>query len=116
MTQYLIKIAATTLIVVAVSEIAKRSSVAGAILASIPIVSVLAMIWLYSDTRDVAQVGAFSRSIVWLVVPSLVLFVSLPVLLEREYGFYTSLAVSIGLTVIAYFGMISIARAFGFRL
>ena len=116
MTQILIKTAATTLIVVVVSELAKRSNMAGAILASIPIVSVLAMIWLYIDTRDVAQVSALSRSIVWLVVPSLVLFVSLPMLLERDYGFYTSLVVSIGLTVIAYFSMIAVARVLGFRL
>ena len=54
MTYYLVKIAVTTGLIVIISEVAKRSSLVGAILASIPLVSVLAMIWLYIDTKDAA--------------------------------------------------------------
>lgn len=114
MTYYLTKIAITTLLVVLVSEAAKRSVLLGAVLASMPIVSVLAMLWLYVDTKDAVQVAQLSRSIVWLVVPSLVLFVVLPVLLGRGVGFYLSLAVSIAATVLAYFGTIAAARRLGF--
>jgi hypothetical protein len=114
MTYYLTKIAVTTLLVVIVSVAAKRSALLVAVLASVPIVSVLAMLWLYVDTKDVAQVAQLSRSIVWLVVPSLVLFVALPVLLARGTGFYASLGLSIAATVLAYFGTIAAARRLGF--
>lgn len=116
MMHYAIKILVTTLLIVLISEISKRSTLIGATLASVPLVSVLAMIWLYIDTRDVAQVSALSRSIVWLVIPSLVLFLMLPALLERGYNFYLSLAGSIGMTAVAYSGMIVGARYFGIRL
>lgn len=114
--QYVVKAAVTAFLVVAISEVSKRSSFIGALLASVPIVSVLAMIWLYSDTRDVAQVAALSRSVFWLVLPSLVLFVLLPILLTRGYSFYASLAVSIGATMLVYFGAISLGGHLGLKL
>jgi len=116
MVYYVVKVLISAALVVLVSELAKRSTMAGAVLASIPLVSVLAMIWLYLGTRDAAQVAALSRSVFWLVLPSLVLFVLLPVLLQRGYGFYLSLAASIGATVVAYFGLIVAGRHFGLRL
>jgi len=114
--QYVVKVVVTAFLVVAISEVSKRSSLMGALLASVPIVSVLAMIWLYSDTRDVAQVAALSKSVFWLVLPSLVLFVLLPILLTRGYSFYASLAVSIGATVLVYFGAISLGGRLGLKL
>jgi predicted permease len=86
---------------------------AGSLLASVPIVSVLAMIWLYADTRDVAQVAALSRSVFWLVLPSLALFLLLPALLERGYGFFASLVASVGLTIVVYLAAIAMGRRFG---
>jgi len=115
MSYYLAKIVVTSALVVLISEVSRRSSLAGAVLASVPIVSVLAMIWLYVDTRDVSQVSALSRDVIWLVLPSLVLFVVLPILLKRGVGFYTSLTVSIGATVLAYLAAIAVARCIGFR-
>jgi len=115
MSYYIVKIAVTSTLVVLISEVARRSSLAGAVLASVPIVSVLAMIWLYIDTRDVAQVSALSADIVWLVLPSLVLFLLLPLLLSRGVGFFPSLCVSIGATVCAYLVAITLVRAIGFR-
>ena len=116
MVYYAVKVLISAALVALVSELAKRSTVAGAVLASIPLVSVLAMIWLYVDTHDVAQVAALSRSVFWLVLPSLILFVTLPVLLQRGVGFYASLVMSIGATVVAYLVMIATARHFGLRL
>ena len=113
--QYLVKIVVTVLLVVAISEVSKRSSFVGALLASVPIVSVLAMIWLYIDTRDVAQVAALSRSVFWLVLPSLALFLLLPILLTRGYAFYASLATSIGATILVYLGAISFGRYLGLK-
>ena len=115
MTYYLIKLSITCALVVLISEIARRSSLAGAILASVPIVSVLAMVWLYLDTRDVGQVNELSRSIVWLVIPSLVMFIVFPVLTEKGIGFFPSLAIAILATTIAYFLTLMLARHLGFQ-
>jgi len=99
MAYYLVKIITTTILIVVISEIAKRSSFVGAILASIPLVSVLAMIWLYIDTKDVSKISALSTSVFWLVIPSLALFVSLPVLLKQGVNFYLSMGISIAITI-----------------
>ena len=112
---YVVKLVVTSALVVAISELSKRSTLAGSLLASLPLVSVLAMIWLYVDTRDVAQIAALSRSVFWLVLPSLVLFLMLPALLERGYGFIASLAVSIGATILVYVAAIAVGRHFGFK-
>lgn len=114
--QYFIKVVVTALLVVAISEVSKRSSFFGALLASVPIVSVLAMIWLYNDTRDAAQVAALAKSVFWLVLPSLALFLLLPMLLAKGYHFYLSLAASIGATALIYLGAISVTRHLGLRL
>ncbi len=116
MTYYLIKILTTTFLVVVISEISKRSSLIGAILASVPLVSVLAMIWLYIDTRNVEKISALSSGIFWLVLPSLVLFLVLPLLLKIGWGFYLSLGVSISATIVSYFAMVSALNHFGVRL
>jgi len=116
LTYYLVKIAITTLLIVAIAEIAKRSSFAGALLASVPLISVLAMIWLYVDTKDVAKVGALATSVFWLVLPSLALFVTLPVLLKQGLNFYLSMSISIGITLGCYFLMISLLNHFGVKL
>ena len=116
MTYYLVKIAITTLLIVAIAEIAKRSSFAGALLASVPLISVLAMIWLYVDTKDVAKVSALATSVFWLVLPSLALFVTLPVLLKQGLNFYLSMSISIGITLGCYFLMISLLNHFGVKL
>ncbi len=116
MAYYLVKIAVTTVLIVIISEVAKRSSLVGAILASIPIVSVLAMFWLYIDTKNSSKVSELSTSIFWLVLPSLVLFISLPFLLRQGINFYFAILVSIGLTALCYFTMIMILSHFGIKL
>ncbi|MFT4819941.1 MAG: hypothetical protein ACI9PN_000796 [Candidatus Azotimanducaceae bacterium] len=116
MTYYIAKIAITTILIVAISEVAKRSSLVGALLASIPLVSVLAMIWLYVDTKDVAKVSALATSVFWLVLPSLVLFISLPLLLKQGLHFYPSIGLSIGFTSGAYWLMVVTLNYYGAKL
>ena len=113
---YIIKLAITTLLIVAIAEISKRSSLIGAILASIPLVSVLAMVWLYVDTGDTNKVSALATGIFWLVIPSLALFISLPLLLKANVNFYLSLVISIGLTAGCYWSMLAILNQFGIKL
>ena len=112
----IIKILITSGLVVAVSEIAKRSSMIAGILASIPLISVLGFIWLYLDTKDVEKISSLSTSIFWLVIPSLVLFVTLPILLKKGYGFYPSLGVATFVTVVCYYLMILILGKLGIKL
>lgn len=77
---YITKISVSALLIVAISEIAKRSSLMGGVLASIPVVSIIAMVWLYHESRDTAKIITLSSNIVWLVLPSLVLFIALTVI------------------------------------
>ena len=116
MTYYLVKIAITTTLIVTISEIAKRSTLVGAVLASIPLISVLAMFWLYLETKDTSQVGTLATSVFWLILPSLVLFITLPLLLKQGMNFYPSIALSILATIFCYFIMISILHYFGIQL
>ena len=116
MAYYTLKIIVTTILIVAISEISKRSTFIGAILASVPIVSVLAMIWLYVDTKDIAKVSALSTSVFWLVLPSLILFVSLPMLLKQNINFYLSISISIFITILSYWLMISVLNYFGIKI
>jgi hypothetical protein len=111
-----LKVLLTSVLVVAVSETAKRSALFGAVIASIPLTSVLAMIWLYIDTGDTEKVARLASGIFWLVLPSLVLFVSLPLLLRGGVEFYASLAISVGATVAAYFVMIYGLRLVGIEV
>lgn len=113
---YLVKLAVTTILIVLISEIAKRSSFVGALLASIPLVSVLAMIWLYVDTKDASKVSALATSVFWLVLPSLALFIALPLLLKQGINFYTSMSLSIGITVVCYWIMVVTLNHFGIKL
>lgn len=110
---YITKVIVSAVLIVAISEIAKRSSVLGAVLASIPLVSVIAMIWLYHETGDTAKISALANGIFWLVIPSLVLFLALPLLLKTGLNFYLSLGISITLTAISYFLMLSLLKQFG---
>ncbi len=113
---FIIKIAVTTVLVVAISEIAKRSSLVGAILASVPLISILAMTWLYIDTRDVARVSTLSTSVFWLVLPSLAFFVTLPLLLRQGLYFYLSIGISIVVTAGCYWLMVNALGHFGIKL
>jgi len=113
---YLVKLIVTCALVVVVSEMAKRSFLVAAVLASLPLVSVLAMVWLYLDTQDVDKVAGLARSIFWLVIPSLLLFLSLPILLRSGVNFFVGLSVSIGLTVAGYLLMVLALQKLGIQL
>ena len=116
MTYYLVKVVVTTVLIVAISEIAKRSSFAAAVLASVPLVSVLAILWLYIDTKDAAKVSALASSVFWLVIPSLAFFLALPLLLKQGLTFYLSISLSIVITVGCYFLMLTILHYSGVKL
>ncbi|WP_198650311.1 DUF3147 family protein [Oceanimonas marisflavi] len=113
---YLAKVLITAVLVVLISEVARRSTFIGAVLASVPVTSVLAMIWLYHDTGDAGRISVLATSIFWLVLPSLVLFMSLPLLLGQGVSFYSALLISIALTAGSYWLMVLVLRHFGVAL
>jgi hypothetical protein len=116
MLQYTAKIIITVVLVIAISEIGKRSSFWGAILASLPITSLLAFIWLYTGTGNAESVAKLSLSIFWLVLASLPLFLVLPALIRRGVTFWPALAVSCAVSVVAYFGLVWVLGRFSVRL
>jgi hypothetical protein len=97
----LLKAVLSGAIVVAASEAARRSSLLGAVIVSLPVTSILAFIWLYRDTNDTGEVAALSWSILWVIVPSLVFFVVLPLAL-RSAGFWPALGLACIATAAAY--------------
>lgn len=111
-----LKVFLTAVLVVAISEAAKRSTLLGGILASLPLTSLLAFIWVYGETGDTAKIANLSVSIFWYVLPSLVLFVALPLLLTRGIDFWLSLIIASALTFAAYALMANILARFGMTL
>ena len=102
MLAYLAKVLFTGFVVVAVVELAKRSSVLGPLLASLPFTSLLAFVWLYAETGSSSAVAKLALSIFWLVVASLPLFLLLPLLLRTGWSFWWSLCASCAATVVSY--------------
>lgn len=116
MVYYMVKLIITALLIVAISEIAKRSSLFGALLAAIPLVSILAMTWMYLDTNSSDSAVEFSQKIVWLIAPSMTLFIVFPILIHKGINFYLSMGIAIFMTVLAYYSVIFILRKFGLML
>jgi F0F1-type ATP synthase assembly protein I len=116
MAYYLLKVVVSAVLIVLISEIARRSTFVGGLIASLPLVSILAFVWLYLDTRSVEKVAALSQSIFWLVLPSLVLFLVLPWLLRRTENFALSLGLAMGAMLAAYGLMVLMFRHFDIEL
>jgi hypothetical protein len=113
MTYLLIKAAVSGIIVMAVSEVARRSPGLGGLIASLPLVSILAMIWLWQDAADTERVAAQSEATFWFVLPSLPMFLVVPAMLRHGLGFWSALALSCLLTMGLYSLMIWALARFG---
>ncbi len=112
----IIKYLVSAALVVAISEAAKRYSLLGALLASLPVVSILALLWLYFETHDAQAVAKFSLGVFWYVLPSLVLFALLPVLIRHGLALPWALAISSAATIAAFFVMSRILVRAGVQL
>jgi hypothetical protein len=116
MTYLLIKAALSGIIVMAVAEVARRSPGVGGLIASLPLVSILAMIWPWQDTADTERVAAQSEATFWFVLPSLPMFLVLPAMLRHGLGFWPALALLCLLTMDLYWFTIWALARFGIRL
>ena len=111
-----IKVAISVVLIVSISEIAKRSSLFGGLLGSLPLVSLLAFVWLYRETHDASKVASLSTSIFWLVLPSLPLFIVLATLLKRGMSFYPALGAAITVMFACYAAMVLVLTKLGIKL
>jgi hypothetical protein len=111
-----IKAVVSAIIIVIVSETARRNPGTGALIASLPLISVLGMIWLWRDTQDVTRMAEHSAATFWYVLPSLPMFLLIPLLLKRGIGFWPSLAAGCILTMALYAAMVWAAPRLGIRI
>ena len=116
MTYFILKALISGLIVAAVSEIARRSPSLGALVVSLPLVSILGMMWLWRDTHDAARLAAHAQSTFWFVLPSLPMFLLIPLLLRRGVSFWPALLAGCVLTTGLYLLMTWIGPRVGIRL
>ncbi len=116
MLYYALKVIISALLIVAISEIAKRSTGFAALVASLPLTSLLAFIWLHLEASPPEKIAELSNQIFWLVIPSLVLFLLLPLLLKHGLSFWVSLGLSVAATAACYVAFLSLLRRMGVSL
>jgi hypothetical protein len=110
------KAALSGIIIAAASEIARRAPGWGALIVSLPLVSLLTFIWLYADTRDGGRIAELSQSTFWFFLPSMPLFLVLPALLRSGVAFWLALLIACAMTIALYAGMAALAPKLGIRL
>lgn len=112
---YLLKLLLSAALIVIISEISKRTGYLGGLIASLPLVSLLAVVWMWFETHDTAKIADFSRSVFWFVLPSLLFFILLPWLMPK-LGFYASLAIACLATAAGYATMAAALAKAGINL
>lgn len=116
MLQTLIKAALSGVLVMIVAETSKRSPAFGALVASLPLISILAVIWLWNDTGDTVRVANHLEATFFYVLPSLPMFLVMPALLRADYAFWPALGLSVLLTIALYSLVVFVAARFGIQL
>jgi hypothetical protein len=102
-------------IIAAIAEIGRRLPAMAALIASLPLVSILGMIFLWHARPDVENMAVHAQSTFWFVLPSLPMFLLIPVLLRQGLGFWASLATGCVLTVVLYLLMVQFGSRLGIR-
>ena len=116
MVYFLTKTFITAIIIAAISELGKRYQLIAAILASLPLVSILAITWLYVDERNVQQVSDLSWGIFWMVIPSLAFFILFPTFLKLGMHFTWSMIISCLLMAGIYWIYVWVLQKFGISI
>ena len=111
-----LKAALSGILIAIISEVAKRYPGIGALIASLPLVSVLGMMWLWHDRPDPQNMAAHAEATFWFVLPSLPMFLLIPLLLRQGVGFWSALIAGCALTLLLYTAMTLVAPRFGLRL
>ena len=112
----LVKATVSGILIAAISEVARRNPGWGGLLASLPLTSLIAMIWLWRDTGDPDRVAAQAVSTFWFVLPSLPLFMIIPLLIRAGWGFWPAILIACVVTLGLYAAMFAVSGRFGIRL
>ncbi len=116
MLYYLTKLLVSAAIIVVVTEVAGRAPALGGLIKSLPIISLIAILWLWHDTRDVSKIAELSISTLWFVLPSLPFFVLLWAMLKRGMGFPMAFTASLIAMIICYLVTFAIMRKAGVQI
>ena len=108
------KIIISVLVIFIASEIGKRDTLVGAIIVSLPLISLLSIIWIYVETRDIERIISFSYSIFSMIIPSLSFFLTLPYFLKKNISFNISLILAITIMIVLYFGLAKLYKKIGY--
>lgn len=111
-----IKALLSGVIVLVVSEVAKRNPGWGALIASLPLISILGIIWLWRDTGDTVRIANHAEATFWFVLPSLPMFLVFPALLRSNVAFWPALGLACLVTIGLYALMVSLLPRFGITL
>ncbi len=113
---FLIKAAVSGLLVALISTIARRYPGWGGLVASLPLVSVMAMLWLYGETRDSEKVAGLAMSTFWFFLPSMPMFLIIPLMLRSGWSFGFTMVTALVVTMALYAGMNWLAPRLGIVL
>ena len=116
MVWYIVKIFISALIIFLVSEVSKRLPLMGSLIPSLPLISVLGMIWIFQETKDIQKIITHAEGTFWYVLPSLPMFLVMPWLMKKGFSFYFSLGCGIILTFLLYLIMTKILSKLGMNL
>jgi len=114
--QFWVRALLSGLIVAAIAMIARRNPAAGALVASLPLLSLLGMIWLWHDTHDPERMAAHVEATFWYVIPSLPMFLAIPYAMRHGVAFWPALVAGCAMTILLYLVTIIVAARFGVRL
>jgi len=114
MTYFILKAALSGVLIAIISDVAQRFPGFGGLIASLPLISLMAIIWLWRDSGgDVTQVASHARETLWYVLPSLPFFLILPAMMERGVNFWVSLTIASVITICLYLSAIWLAGRLG---
>jgi uncharacterized membrane protein YvlD (DUF360 family) len=116
MSYLLTKYAVTALIIVIVSEVAKRTDRVGALIAALPMVTVLTMIWLQIEKQGVEKIANHAYYTFWYVLPTIPMFLLLPWMLRKGIGFWWSMLAAVALTFVCFLLTAWVGKKFGVQL
>ncbi|WP_206242593.1 DUF3147 family protein [Novosphingobium terrae] len=116
MVQMIAKALLAGAIIATIAEIGKRAPTMGALVASLPLVSVLGMIFLWHARPDAEAMAAHAQATFWYVIPSLPMFLLIPALLRQGVGFWPALVLGCVLTIGLYLGMVHWGTRWGLKL